>query len=162
MDAQVVATLNGAVDYVAKYISKYGAGQSVTARIGSLIDDIITRLPEGKKTTVCSVLSKAFMSTSVPDSLCGLEAWHLLFDLGRVICSRGFVSLQAEASKAQRQVAVPTSRKESAHHEDAMTNYVDTQEVARGTLLRTIQWLPSRQRSRDRVAHKLHYGSVCW
>ena len=49
MDAQVVVTLKGAVDYVAKYISKYGTGQSVNARIGSLIDEIITKLPEGKR-----------------------------------------------------------------------------------------------------------------
>ena len=121
MDAQVVVTLKGAVDYVAKYISKYGTGQSVNARIGSLIDEIITKLPEGKKTTVCSVLSKAFINTSVPDCLCGLEAWHLMFDFGRVICSRGFVSLQADASKAQRQLAVPTSRTESGQHGEQLT-----------------------------------------
>ena len=29
--------------------------------------------------------------------------------------------MQADASKAQRQLAVPTSRKESAHHEDSVT-----------------------------------------
>ena len=107
MDAQVVATLKGAVDYVAKYISKYGAGQSVNARIGSLIDDIITKLPEGRKTTVASILAKAFVATAVPDSLCALEAWHVLLDLGRVVCSRGFVSLQADATKALRNVAIP-------------------------------------------------------
>ena len=91
MDAQAVVTTKGAADYVAKYISKYGAGQSVNARIGSLLDDIITKLPEGKKTTVSSILAKAFVATSVPDSLCALEAWHVLFDLGRVICTRGFI-----------------------------------------------------------------------
>ena len=91
MDAQAVVTTKGAADYVAKYISKYGAGQSVNARIGSLLDDIITKLPEGKKTTVSSILAKAFVATSVPDSLCALEAWHVLLDLGRVICTRGFI-----------------------------------------------------------------------
>ena len=90
-DAQAVVTTKGASDYVAKYISKYGAGQSVNARIASLLDDIITKLPEGKKTTVSSVLAKAFVATSVPDSLCALEAWHVLLDLGRVICTRGFI-----------------------------------------------------------------------
>ena len=90
-DAQAVVTTKGAADYVAKYISKYGAGQSVNARIGSLLDDIITKLPEGKKTTVSSILAKAFVATSVPDSLCALEAWHVLFDLGRVICTRGVI-----------------------------------------------------------------------
>ena len=91
MDAQAVVTTKGAADYVAKYISKYGSGQSVNARIGSLLDDIITKLPEGKKTTVASILAKAFVATSVPDSLCALEAWHVLFDLGRVICTRGVI-----------------------------------------------------------------------
>ena len=44
-----------------------------------------------------------------------------MFDLGRVICSRGFVSLQADASKAQRQLAVPTSRTESGQHGEQLT-----------------------------------------
>ena len=74
MDAQVVTTAKGAADYVAKYISKYGAGQSVTSRIGSLLDDIIGRLPEDKTCTVAKVMSKAFVATAVPDTLCCLEA----------------------------------------------------------------------------------------
>ena len=36
MDAQTVMTAKGAADYVAKYISKYGPGQSVAAKIGSV------------------------------------------------------------------------------------------------------------------------------
>ena len=44
-----------------------------------------------------------------------------MFDFGRVICSRGFVSLQADASKAQRQLAVPTSRTESGQHGEKLT-----------------------------------------
>ena len=68
-------------------ISKYGAGQSVNARIGSLLDDIITKLPEDKKATVASIMAKAFIATAVPDSLCSLEAWHVLLDLSRVVCS---------------------------------------------------------------------------
>ena len=93
MDAQAVVTLKGAADYVAKYISKYGAGQSVNAQIGSILDDVITKLPEGKKTTVSSILAKAFVATSVPDSLCALEAWHVIWDLGRVVCSRSSIGL---------------------------------------------------------------------
>ena len=107
MDAQVVATLKGAADYVATYISKYGAGQSVNARIGSLLDDIITRLPEDKKSTVASVMAKAFIATAVPDSLCSLEVWHVRLDLSRVVCSRQFVSLQADATRTMRQLCVP-------------------------------------------------------
>ncbi|MEC9336428.1 MAG: hypothetical protein VYC68_02890, partial [Candidatus Thermoplasmatota archaeon] len=107
MDAQVVTTAKGAADYVAKYISKYGAGQSVNARIGSLLDDIITRLPEDKRTTVASIMSKAFIATAVPDTLCGLEAWHVLLNLDRVVCSRGFASLNADQEKALRSMALP-------------------------------------------------------
>ena len=107
MDAQVVVTAKGAADYVAKYISEYGAGQSVNARIASLIDDIITRIPEEKKTTIASVMSKAFIATAVPDTLCGLEAWHLLLGLNRTVCSRGFTALQGDGEKALRSVAIP-------------------------------------------------------
>ena len=102
--------MKGAADYVAKYISKYGAGQSVNARIGSILDDIITKLPEGKGATVASVMAKAFVSTAVPDSLCGLEAWHVLLDLSRVVCSLGFISLQADADRTLRPVVVPQSK----------------------------------------------------
>ena len=73
-DGQVVTTAKGAADYVTKYITKYGAGQSVNARIGSIVDDIITRIPDGKTSTVASVLAKAFVATAVPDALCSLEA----------------------------------------------------------------------------------------
>ena len=45
MDAQTVMTAKGAADNVAKYISKYGASQSVAARIGSILDDIVSKLP---------------------------------------------------------------------------------------------------------------------
>ena len=64
-DGQVVTTAKGAADYVAKYISKYGAGQSVAARIGSLLDDIIGRIEENKTSTVASLLSKAFVGVDI-------------------------------------------------------------------------------------------------
>ena len=48
--------------------------KSVNARIGSIVDDIITRIPDGKTSTVASVLAKAFVATAVPDALCNLEA----------------------------------------------------------------------------------------
>ena len=107
MDAQVVATMKGAADYVTKSISMYGAGQSVNARIGSLLDDIITKMPEDKKATVASVMAKAFIATAVPDNLCSLEAWHVLLDLRREVCSIGYVSLQADAARTLREVRVP-------------------------------------------------------
>ena len=82
VDAQVVTTAKGASDYVCKYITKYGTGQSVNARVANLIDDIITKIPEDKKSTVASVMAKAFVATAVPDTLSSLEAVDLQFGSG--------------------------------------------------------------------------------
>jgi hypothetical protein len=139
MDAQVVATAKGAADYVAKYISKYGAGQSVNARIASLIDDIITRLPEEKKSTIASVMSKAFIATAVPDTLCGLEAWHLLLGLSRTVCSRGFIALQGDCEKAHRSVVIPKEpvQQDAVVVSDAAGNEgTETAEILERTLVR--------------------------
>ena len=43
-DCQPILTAKGVADYVCKYITKYGAGMSVTSRIASLLDDIIGRV----------------------------------------------------------------------------------------------------------------------
>ena len=79
-----------------KYITKYGAGQSVSSRIASLLDDIVSRVPEGKTMTVASLLAKAFIATAVPDSLCSLEAWHILWGLPRTVSSRYFKGLNMD------------------------------------------------------------------
>ena len=94
-DCQPVLTAKGVADYVAKYITKYGAGMSVTNRIASLLDDIIARTT-AETTTVASVLSKAFIATAVPDSLCCLEAWHILWGLPRTVSSRFFKGLNMD------------------------------------------------------------------
>ena len=107
MDAQTVLTAKGAADYVAKYISKYGAGSSVAARIGSILDDIITRQPENKTMTITQLMSKAFIATAVPDALCCLEAWHLIWDLERTICTRNFVNLNLDDQKALKGLLDP-------------------------------------------------------
>ena len=60
-DGNPALTAKGAADYVAKYISKYGASRSVAARIGSILDDIITKLPENQTMTVTQLMAKAFM-----------------------------------------------------------------------------------------------------
>ena len=39
-DCQPILTAKGVADYVCKYITKYGAGMSVAARVASLLDDI--------------------------------------------------------------------------------------------------------------------------
>ncbi len=110
VDGQVVTTQKGAADYVTKYITKYGAGQSVNARVASPFDDIITKLPAEKKATVASVMSKAFIATAVPDTLSSLEAWHVLLGLKRTSCSRGFTALNLDA--ALRPVACPEIEKD--------------------------------------------------
>ena len=95
-DAQAVITVKGAADYICKYVTKYGAGQSVSSRIASILDDIILRVPRDETTTVASVMAKAFIATSVPDQVCSLEAWHLLWGLRRVVSSRVFQSLNLD------------------------------------------------------------------
>ena len=84
-DCQPILTAKGVADYVCKYIMKYGAGMSVNARVASLLDDIISRVPEGRTMTVAPLLAKAFIATAVPDSLCCLEAWHILWGLPRTV-----------------------------------------------------------------------------
>ena len=73
-DGQAVLTTMGAADYVAKYISKYGAGQSVHRHVANLLDDIVCNTPEGRRMTVSSLLAKAFIATSVPETVCSGEA----------------------------------------------------------------------------------------
>ena len=106
-DAQIVASLKGARDYVAKYISKYGAGQTVNSRIASILDEIVSKTPEGHTMTISSLLSKAFIATAVPDAICSAEAWHILFGLDRTLCSRTFSPLNLDASKTMRMLSSP-------------------------------------------------------
>ena len=46
------------------------------------------------------------MRTRHPD-----EAWHILLDLGRTVCSRGWKALQADFSRTLRRVAMPAKTK---------------------------------------------------
>jgi len=96
-DTQPVLTAKGVADYVAKYITKYGAGMSVHAKIASLLDDIIVkRAGDGSTMTVASLLSKAFIATAVPETLSALEAWHILWQLPRTVRSRFFKGLNMD------------------------------------------------------------------
>ena len=104
-DGQAILTAKGVADYVCKYITKYGAGMSVSARIASLLDDIVTRVPEGKTMTVASLLAKAFIATAVPESLCCLEAWHILWGLPRTVSSRYFRGLNMDGLTGVKQPA---------------------------------------------------------
>ena len=87
-DAQPILTAGGVADYVTKYMTKYGTGQSVMARVSSLLDDVISKLPEGKGATVAHVMAKAFIATAAPQTVCLLQAWHILYDLPRHVSSR--------------------------------------------------------------------------
>jgi len=95
-DGQAVITMKGAADYICKYVTKYGSGQSVASRIASILDEIILRTPQAGTTTVASVMAKGFIATSVPDQVCSLEAWHLLWGLRRVVCTRVHQSLNMD------------------------------------------------------------------
>ena len=65
-DCQAILTAKGVADYVCKYITKYDAGASINARVSSLLDDIISRVPEGRSMSVASPMCKAFIATAVP------------------------------------------------------------------------------------------------
>ena len=46
--------------------------------------------------TVASLLAKALIATAVPDNLCCLEAWHILWGLPRTVSSRFFKGLNMD------------------------------------------------------------------
>ena len=113
-DGQAVITVKGAADYICKYVTKYGAGQSVSSRIAAILDEIILRVAPDATTTVASVMAKAFIATSVPDQVCSLEAWHLLWGLRRQLCTRHFQSLNLDGLRG---VKLPTHMKGGAEGE---------------------------------------------
>ena len=96
VDDQVVLTIQAAINYLTKYMGKLGTGHTATSRIGGLLDDILCRMHDHETMTVTSLLSKLFIHTAVPDQICSLEAWHILFDFPRVLSSRFFVNLNAK------------------------------------------------------------------
>jgi hypothetical protein len=54
---------------------------------------------------MCSALpawSQAFIATSVPDTLCSLEAWHILWGFDRYFCSRIFSPLKLDDAMTLR------------------------------------------------------------
>ena len=114
VNAQPVLTVKGAADYVTKYITKYGASQSVHARVTSLLDDIISKVPEHKTTTVASLLTKAFLSSAIPESLSSLEAWHLLWQLPRTVRSRYFKPLNMDGAPTVKKPKVVLKEGEGA------------------------------------------------
>eukprot|EP00435_Cladocopium_sp_Y103_P051080 s1595_g15.t1 len=96
VDDQVVLTCQAAINYLTKYMGKLGGGHSGSGRIGGLIDDIVCRMRDTDTMTVTSLLSKLFIHAAVPEDICSLEAWHLLFDLPRELFSRVITSVNAK------------------------------------------------------------------
>ena len=96
VDDQVVLTCQAAVNYLTKYMGKLGGGHSGSGRIGGLIDDIVCRMRGTDTMTVSSLLSKLFIHAAVPDDICSLEAWHLLWALPRAMSSRHVTTLNAK------------------------------------------------------------------
>ena len=96
VDDQVVLTCQAAVNYLTKYMGKLGGGHSGSGRIGGLIDDIVCRMRDTDTMTVSSLLCKLFIHAAVPDDICSLEAWHLLWELPRSMSSRYVTALNAK------------------------------------------------------------------
>ena len=96
VDDQAVLTVQAAVNYLTKYMGKIGGGHTASGRIGDLIDDIISKMQDTESMTVASLLSKLFIHAAVPDEICSLEAWHVLFDLPRVLASRYIDTISAK------------------------------------------------------------------
>ena len=96
VDDQVVLTVQAAVNYLTKYMGKLGGGHTAQGRISALIDDIVCRMGDRDTMTVASLLSKLFIHSAVPEEVCSLEAWHILFDLPRVLSSRHITSLNVK------------------------------------------------------------------
>ena len=100
VDDQVVLTVQAAVNYLTKYLGKLGGGHTASGRIGGLIDEIISKMQDTETMTVASLLSKLFIHAAVPEDICSLEAWHVLFDLPRVLSSRYIVTVNAKDEQA--------------------------------------------------------------
>ena len=88
--------MQAAVNYLPKYMGKLGGGHTAQGRISALIDDIVCRMGDRDTMTVASLLSKLFIHSAVPEEVCSLEAWHILFDLPRVLSSRHVTSLNVK------------------------------------------------------------------
>ena len=128
VDDQVVLTVQAAVNYLTKYMGKLGGGHSAQSRVSGLIDDIVCRMGDRDTMTVASLLSKLFIHSAVPEHICSLEAWHLLFDLPRAISSRYVSSLNVkedqQAFKNLTQVE-QAKEEESVVQKNKISIYVD-------------------------------------
>ena len=117
VDDQVVLTVQAAVNDLTKYMGKLGGGHSAQSRISGLIDDIVCRMGDRDTMTVASLLSKLFIHFAVPEEICSLEAWHLLFDLPRALSSRYVSSLNV---KEEQQAFKNLTQVEQAKEEESV------------------------------------------
>ena len=98
-------------------MGKLGGGHSAQSRISGLIDDIVCRMGDRDTMTVASLLSKLFIHSAVPEEICSLEAWHLLFDLPRALSSRYVSSLNV---KEEQQAFKHLTQVEQAKEEESV------------------------------------------
>lgn len=88
--------------------------------------------------TIASLLSKAFVATAVPDTLCAGEAWHILWELRRTVQSRQCMPLNLDASAALIDPA------------DAVDD--------KGELRKSMKRVPLIERYRDRMHDEIPEG----
>ena len=133
VDDQVVLTIQAAINYLTKYMGKLGTGHTATSRIGGLLDDILCRMQDHETMTVTSLLSKPLIHTAVPDQICSLEAWHILFDFPRVLSSRFFVNLNAKEQPVLKDLqAIQTGTQDTTVTRQTK---IQTRDIMKGVLV---------------------------
>ena len=99
-DEQVILTLHAMIKYLTKYLSKLGPASTVEGRVGSFIDEIVSKMKDNETMTVASLLSKLFIHAAVPDVISSLESWHVIWMLPRTLCTRTFSPHSAKDSRS--------------------------------------------------------------
>ena len=90
--------------------------------------------------TIASLLSKAFVATAVPDTLCAGEAWHILWDLRRTVHSRQCMPFNLDATTALMDPAEAVNDK--------------------GELRKSMKKVPLVERYRDRMHSEIPEGKM--
>ena len=99
-DEQVILTLHAMIKYLTKYLSKLGPASTVEGRVGSFIDEIVSKMKDNETMTVASMLSKLFIHAAVPDVISSLESWHVIWMLPRTLSTRTFSPHSAKDARS--------------------------------------------------------------
>jgi hypothetical protein len=94
MDFQAVTTKFGVVEYMTKYMTKSGQGSLLTVMEKSFSKCIEKAAEEDKG--VRSAAAKFFNLAATQDVKCQLETMHLIYQLPRYLCSRGFTRMSTK------------------------------------------------------------------